>query len=133
MTEQLKPEEKIERLELEKVKAGDIIEVVTGSDEEAWTYALLVEEAGQWPKGQLTATAPDGTLTEPVGFALHGAGNWTTRKQNPVQKQERGFTSYWDALYLRGYMVGKFDGQSDRAVFDQRGQEITEIKIVRAR
>lgn len=125
----LKPTEKIERLSLDQLKTGDTVTITTGIDDDAWKYEFQVEEASQWPKGKLKGTAPDGSETGSVDFSLHGAGTWTTRQQNPVQKQERGFTSYFDSIYLDGFMIGQFDGQEDRAVFDNPGQQITCIDI----
>lgn len=125
----LKPNEDIERINLDTLKIGDEVTIKTGADDNAWTYHFVVEEAGQWPKGKLIGFAPDGSETESVDFSLHGAGNWTTRQQNPVQKQDRGFTSYFDSIYLDGFMVGQFEGYPDRAVFDNPDQKITHIDI----
>lgn len=122
----------IERLRLEDLKAGDLVTITTGTGEDAWAYLFTVEEDGQWPNGTLVASAPDSSETEPVAFSLHGAGNWTNRRQNPVQEQERGFNSDFNAIYIGGCLVGRFGGDEERAVFDQTGQEITRIELGRS-
>lgn len=114
------------------MKVSDVVTIVTGMEADAWTYTFKVTEAnGHWPTGMLSAAAPDGTVTEEFEFALHGAGNWTTPSQNPVQDrmQQRGFASYWESVYVGGFMVGKFTGQSERSVFDNVGQEVSAIRV----
>ena len=120
--------EVLDKLELSSLKVGEVVEITTGMDEEAWQYTFTVENTGsQWPKGKLVATSPTGKPSQPVGFHFHGSGRWTDRSQNPVQTQDRGFTSYYDCLYRGEYMVGKFEGATDRSVFDKKGQEIAKI------
>lgn len=121
-------------LRLEDVRAGDVIQVMTGTGEKAWLYSLRVEETGSpwhWPKGKLFAIKPTGEETSPADFELHGSGQWTDRRQNPVQTQERAFSSYFDSLHLGEYLVGRFVGQEKRVIFDKRGQEVTRISCER--
>ena len=121
-------EEALDKLELESLKVGEVVEITTGKDEEAWQYTFTVEDTvSQWPQGKLVAATPTGEITQPVGFHLHGSGSWTDRSQNPVQTQDRGFSSYFDRLYRGEYMVGKFEGETIRSIFDKKGQEITKI------
>ena len=127
----LKPQEKIDRLNLEQLRMGDVVTITTGLDDEAWRYIFILDEASQWPHGTIKGISPDGAETEELGFSLHGAGQWTDRRQNPVQKQDRGFTSYYDSIYLDGFMVGQFDGHDERQVFGQPGQQITHIDLKR--
>jgi hypothetical protein len=129
MNERLRLNETTERLSLDQLRPGDVVTITTGTDDEAWRYVFTVTETGRWPDGTLKAVAPDGSETETVGFSLHGAGNWTTRQQNPVQKQDKGFTSYFDSIYIDGCMTGRFEGHDERVVFDQPGQKITSIGI----
>lgn len=125
-------EENIERLELKELLAGDVVQIVTGVDDEAWVYDFTVENPSGWPTGTLQAKTPDGNEVGETGFSLHGAGRWTTRQQNPVQQQERAFTSHFDCVFIGGYMTGKFDDEDDRAVFDSPGQAISAIRVHRA-
>jgi hypothetical protein len=133
MSEQLRhTEEQIDRFMLDEAKEGDVITIVTGTDDEAWEYQFSVNDASQrWPVGTLVATSPDGTVSPTIDFELHGAGTWTDRRQNPVQTQQWAFTSYFQHIFLKGIMVGKIAGESDRLVFDKPGQEITRISINR--
>lgn len=119
--------EKTNRLEFEVLHAGDELSVVTGHGDEAWRYSLTVQNARRWPSGPFTAHDPEGSPTGPYDFEIHGCGQWTTRAQNPVQKQEIAFTPYFDGLLVGRFMLGKFIGEQDRAVFDKPGQEISEI------
>jgi hypothetical protein len=125
-------EEQIERLDLSEIRAGDVLIITTGLEDKAWEYTFTVDEADRWPKGTLKATAPDGSETEPIGFEMHGAGKWTTRRQNPVQKEDWAFSSYFDSVYLTAFLIGRFDGHSDRSFFDKPGQEIVQIRITRS-
>lgn len=130
MSEQLRQTEThVDQFMVDEARAGDILRITTGQDEDAWRYEFLVTEASKWPTGVLTATAPDGTISEPISFELHGAGMWTDRKQNPVQTQARAFSSYYQHIYLKGFLVGRVAGEFDRIVFDKPGQEITQITI----
>jgi hypothetical protein len=49
--------------------------------------------------------------------------------QNSVQKQDRAFTPYYEGLIIGQFLMGKSPEQSDRLVFDNRGQEISEITV----
>lgn len=122
----------LERLQLEALKVGDVVTIVVGAGDDAWTYKFRVMEMhGRWPMGMLCAAAPNGTVTEEFEFTLHGTGRWTTPNQNPCQSPmlERGFTSYWDSVRVGDYMAGKFAGQPERAVFDNPGQEVSAISV----
>lgn len=131
--QKIKPKDIIERLPSTDLHEGDVLVITTGEGENAWTYHFVVEVTGNWPSGRLQATAPDGSQTSEEQFSLHGAGNWTTPQENPVQKQlGLAFTSYFTDIYLGGHMIGRFEGQEDRAVFDNPGQQITSITITRA-
>ncbi len=125
--------EQLEQLRLSELEAGDILTITTGAGEQAWNYTFIIEDPeGTWPKGTLSAISPDGSFVEPVNFSLHGSGKWTTREQNPVQKQTNGFTASWESLYKGEYLVGFFEGNDERSVFDKRGQEITNITLQRS-
>lgn len=125
--------EQVERLRLADLQIGETVIVITGANDQVWRYSFTVKSLEEgWPRGILGATTPDDLSVSPVPFTLHGAGNWTTRRQNPVQTQDRGFTSYWDSLYKGGCMVGVFDGQTNRVIFDQPGQEITDIILYKS-
>jgi hypothetical protein len=133
MSEQLRgAEDQVDQLMLNEMWPGDVIKIVTGSDYEAWEYEFTVTETPhRWPVGKLVATSPDGVVSPTIDFELHGAGRWTDRRENPVQTQQRAFTSYFQHIYLKGYMVGKIVGETDRLIFDKPGQEITQISINR--
>lgn len=134
MKERLRsPEESLEQLLLSNIEVSDVVTIIAGKPEEAWEYRFVVTETdGHWPKGMLTAISPQHEVSETLGFTLHGAGNWTTRRQNPVQTQETAFTSYWAHLYIGGLMVGIFEGQSERSIFGKVGQEISDIRLDRS-
>jgi hypothetical protein len=120
--------EQLDRIELKDMKVGDRIEITTGIDKEAWTYTLTIDDtSSRWPKGQLVALLPNGELSPQVGFILHGSGLWTDSDQNPVQTQRRAFSSYFDSLSVGSFMVGRFEGEQDRAIFDKKGQEVSRI------
>ncbi len=121
------PEKQLKQIILADMKQGDIIIIVTGRDEHAWNYEFAVAQEGKWPKGTLIATSPDGTVSPPLHFEMHGAGNWTSRQDNPVQTLERAFTSYFQHIYIGGNLVGRAVDEFDRMVFDKPGQEISEM------
>jgi hypothetical protein len=125
--------ETLDRIPLQDIIVGDVVAITTGEGAEAWQYELTVDDTTtQWPKGTLRTTRPDGQTLGPIAFAIHGCGNWTTREQNPVQTQlGTAFTSYFDSLYLGGFLVGHFEGQEERAVFDQPRQEVSHLTINR--
>ncbi len=129
MSEQLR--ERIERLELNKLKAGDKVHIKTGLGEAAFRYTFTVHEAGKWPIGNMQEVAPNGEVTGSGLFMLQGSGLWTDRRQNPVQKQERAFTSYFCDLSLGTFMVGSQPNDAaNRMVFDKTpNQQISEIII----
>ena len=121
---------RIERLEFNVVKPGDVIHIITGVGDEAWVYDFTVTDtSAEWPAGTLKATTPNGTKVGPVPFALHGCGRWTSRRQNPVQDQERAFTPYFDGLMVGRFLLGKSPEAAERLVFDKTGQEISEITV----
>lgn len=128
MSESLK--EPIDRLELETLQRGDVLHITLGSGEEAFQYKFTVEEQGKWPIGYIVETAPDGTTNEGQ-FSLHGSGSWTTQRENPVQKQQLAFTSYFESLIVGDFMVGAVPGAGlgKRLVFDKPGQAITRIEL----
>ncbi len=128
MSEKL--DETIERLELSSLRTGDTVHITLGQGDEAYQYTFKVAEPGKWPTGIITETSPDGS--ENAGeFSLHGSGRWTNRQQNPVQTQERAFTSYFDSLTVGSFMVGAVPNApiGDRLIFDRPGQEITDIRL----
>lgn len=120
-------------LELDKLAQGDIVIITTGVGEEAFKYAFLVREPSKWPTGLLEEIRPDGTSIGPLPVHLHGSGRWTTRQQNPVQTQERQFTSYFDSLRIGDFLVvAASDAElGERLVFDKPGQEISYISIAK--
>lgn len=118
------------RLEFNTLFPGDSLTITTGVDTEAWNYGFTVLTNGYWPHGTLEATNPRGDRSEPVDFELHGCGRWTTRKQNPVQTQEIGFTPYYCGLIVGDFMWGRTEGQPNRISFDKPGQEISNIMRV---
>lgn len=128
MSENLK--EPIDRLELENLRQGDVLHITLGSGEGAFQYKFTIEKQGKWPIGYIIETAPDGTSNEGQ-FALHGSGRWTAQRENPVQKQQRAFTSYFDSLNVGDFMIGAVPGAGlgERLVFDKPGQEITRIEL----
>ena len=121
--------EALERVEIEKLRCGDSLEITTGEGDDRWTYFFTVDEAARFPKGRLSAITPKGVFTHTMPFELMGAGNWTTRKQNPVQDQEKGFTSYFDAVYLGGNLTGLLGDERERVVFSEPGQTISYITL----
>ncbi len=132
MSEQLS--DTIERIELGELIIGEVVQITTGVGENAFMYIFDVEEPGNWPKGQLSETRPDGATSGPSPVVLHGSGRWTTRQQNPVQTQERAFTSYFDSVSLGEFLVeAETDAKiGDRLIFDKPGQEISKIAIIKA-
>ena len=119
--------EKPKRLEFEVLYPGDILSITTGHDNEAWLYGFSVNNVSGWPTGTLQALSPEDIASEPVEFELHGSGRWTTREQNPVQKQGRAFTPYYHGLIVGDFLLGRFVRHPDRVVFDKPGQEISEV------
>jgi hypothetical protein len=119
----------VRRLEFDVVVPGDKLVVTTGKDDEAWQYDFEVNDKKvNWPMGMLSAINPDGQSAEPVPFAMHGCGRWTTPKENPVQEYwGRAFTPYYDGLIVGSFMWGRFEGQPDRHSFTAPGQEISDI------
>jgi hypothetical protein len=115
------------RLEFNTLFPGDSLTITTGVDTEAWNYGFTVLTNGYWPHGTLEATNPRGDRSEPIDFELHGCGRWTTRKQNPVQTQEIGFTPYYHGLIVGDFMWGRTEGVPDWIRFDKPGQEISNI------
>ncbi|MCA9324723.1 hypothetical protein KDA23_01470 [Candidatus Saccharibacteria bacterium] len=109
-----------QRLEFDILHPGDRIDITTGEGEEAWHYDFQVDQAAYWPIGTFRAISPSGDEATANGFALHGCGRWTTRRENPVQSQERGFTPYYEGLIVGSFMLGKMSGEKDRAVFDRQ-------------
>lgn len=131
MSEQLK--DRVEILEFSTIKPGDVVHITTGAGDEAWKYEFTVtDNLATWPDGTLKATSPDGTELHSMPFALHGCGRWTNRLQNPVQKQERGFTPYSDGLVIGSFLLGKSPTHGERLVFDKPGQEISEISVTKS-
>lgn len=129
---QSEQEPALKRLEFVDVKPRDIIRITTGVGSEAWEYSFDVEETkGRWPTGYLGAVMPDGTELPVIPFSLHGCGHWTTRKQNPVQTQERAFSPYYDGLIVGDFMWGMRPGESERDAFIEPGQEISSIVVDR--
>jgi hypothetical protein len=125
-------QEQINRLALAELNVGDRVFLKTGEGRDAFEYEFEIEDTSTiGPSGQLKETRPNGNKVGPLPFTLHGAGQWTTRQQNPVQEQERGFTSYFDSLYLGGFMVGTTPGVEHRLIFDKPGQEISHIEVVK--
>jgi hypothetical protein len=92
-----------QRLEFESLHSGDFVQITTGVDESAWRYDFNVARAGYWPEGTIIAISPEAEKSEPMEFALHGCGRWTSRRENPVQKQERGFTPYYSGIIVNSY------------------------------
>jgi hypothetical protein len=129
MSERLR--ESIERLNLEKLKAGDEVHITTGKGERAIRYKFTVQEAGRWPVGHMIEIAPDGQTTGDGVLMLQGSGRWTNRRENPVQKQERAFTSYFCDLSLGTILVGANPNQpANRIIFDKTpDQFISEIFV----
>jgi hypothetical protein len=127
MTEQLVSN--VARLEFDVLRPGDHLQITTGRDDEAWKYDFAVELLEpKWPSGSLSATTPDGTAVDPLNFEMHGCGQYTTRRQNPVQQQMGiAFTPYYDGLITGSFLWGKFGGQIERSVFSNKGQEINQI------
>jgi hypothetical protein len=126
--------ERIERLELERLHVGDAVHVTTGIGDEAFHYEMSIQTAGRWPTVLFKEIRPDGSEVGPFPAEIHGSGRWTTRRQNPVQDQDRAFTSYWDSLSIGCFMAIKNpnDPMGQRLVFDKPGQEITNISIKKA-
>ncbi len=126
--------EPLRQLEFKTLQVGDVVTVVTGTEDQSWRYRFDVTDTStRWPDGTLTATKPDGDEIGPANFALHGCGQWTTRQQNPVQDQMGlAFTPYYDGLIVSHFMWGKLEGTEDRIVFDKQGQEISEISVQKA-
>ena len=120
----------VERVVLSELQAGDVVKIVTGVDESAFTYTFTVQEPGNWPTGHLVETDSNDVVTASGSFTVQGSGLWTTRSQNPVQTQERAFTSSFDSLTLGMYMVGSApDTPAERIVFDNPGQEISFVGV----
>ncbi len=120
-----------ERIELNTIAPGDILRITTGIGESAFRYTFVAETQGAWPRGQLEELRPDGSIVGPFRVALQGSGRWTTRQQNPVQIQDRAFTSYFDSV-SRGdcLVVGDPDGYTgERLIFDKPGQQITDVVL----
>lgn len=131
MTE--KASDRIERLALQELNAGDVLVIMTGDDKEGFTYTFAVEEPGRWPVGHMQEVDPAGTITGTGTFMLQGSGVWTNRRQNPVQSQERAFTSDFCDLSLGTYLVGSApNNPALRSVFDNPNQAICEISVTRA-
>jgi hypothetical protein len=131
MSEQLT--ERIDRLEFNAVKPGDVIHITTGVADDEWKYVFEVSNTSTiWPDGTLKATAPDGTEGGATPFALHGCGSWTNRRQNPVQNQERAFTPYYEGLVVGRFLLGMSPDSTERLVFDKPGQEISEITVTKS-
>lgn len=129
--------DKIERLGLDELKEGDTVAIATGIGEEEFMYVFVVEKPGQWPEGQLEEIRPDGMRVGPRPFQVHGSGRWTTMEENPVQKEMRAFTSYFDSINLGSFLViadpeASTDGGVGRLVFDKPGQEISNIVVEKA-
>ena len=132
MSEQMS--ERIERLELESLQVGDVVNIITGTGEEAFHYEMSIQQAGTWPTVLFKEIRPDGSEVGPFPVEVHGSGLWTSRRQNPVQDQERAFTSYWGSLSIGCFMAIKNpkDPLGKRLIFDKPGQEITDISIKKA-
>ena len=125
-------EHRLDRLEFDTLREGDIVAITTGQDEAAWDYHFIVDTAGKWPLGRLDARTPDGEDLGEIQFRLDGCGRWTTPQQNPVQKQlGRAFTPYFDGLVVGTFLMGFFPGEDNRCIFDKPGQEISEIQLFR--
>lgn len=114
-----------QRLEFETFHSGDTIQITSGQQEAAWRYDFSVEYAKHWPEGTIIAVSPSGEESLPMEFSLHGCGRWTSRRENPVQKQERAFTPYYDGLIVGNFLWGRPIGDRDRIVMDKPGQEIS--------
>ena len=113
MSEQLT--ERIERLEFNTVKPGDVIHITTGIGDEAWRYEFTVSDASTiWPDGTLKATSPDGSESEPAPFALHGCGRWTNHGKTPYKpKKERLLHTTKGLLSVVSYGVSHQSLSSD--------------------
>lgn len=119
-----------ERVTLEKLKTGDVVRITTGTEDAAFQYEFTVLNPGKWPVGQIVETDPAGEVVGSGLFMLQGSGIWTDRRQNPVQTQERAFTSYFDSLSLGAFMVGSNPNTpADRMLFDKVGQEISQVSV----
>lgn len=115
------------RIEFETLNPGDELTIKTGLEADTWNYDFKVENTEHWPTGKLKAMSPTGTVSEPMDFEIHGCGQWTNRRQNPVQTQELAFTPYYEGLIVGSFMWGRFVGDEDRVVFDAKGQEISSL------
>ena len=119
--------ERPDRLDFNVLYLGDKLSITTGHDTDAWIYGFDAKDVSRWPTGNLLAINPKGEESELVEFELHGCGRWTDRKQNPVQKQDRAFTPYYDGLIVGNFLWGRLVGQPNRVVFDKPDQEISAI------
>ncbi len=127
MSEQLV--ENLRYLSFSDLRPRDSLQITTGIDDSAWKYKFLVNDVASWPSGTLQATPPNGIETDVIPFELHGSGRWTTREQNPVQTQDKAFSANYDGLSVGSFLWGKVIGQTNRVVFDQPGQEISDIAL----
>ncbi len=121
----------VSKIVLKYLRAGDVLHIQTGKGSEAHRYTFLVSNEGEWPVCLFTLTK-DGSVIGPAPMELHGSGFWTTRRQNPVQTQERAFTSCWEMISLGEFLVTRPAEGGDRMVFDKPGQEIISLKLERA-
>ena len=115
----------LDRVEFSELKPGDSLVITTGTGDEVFEYRFDVDSLDQsLPAGVLTETQPDGTVSGSMPFSLQGCGRWTTREQNPVQRQTRAFTPYFDGLIVGDYMIVAIQVQTgrDRLIFDRPGQ-----------
>lgn len=108
-----------ERLEFDVLHQGDLLQITTGFDPDAWHYDFSVYNAVRhWPSGTLTVTNPSGEVTPAHEFSAHGCGRYTTQRQNPVQQQSGlAFNPYYDGLIVGSFLWGKFTGEPERTVF----------------
>lgn len=121
--------ERKDRLEFSLLNPGDLLTITTGNEPEAWIYNFITHQASRWPTGSFQAFNPTGEESEALEFELHGSGNWTNRRQNPVQTQDRAFTACYEGLRVGNFLLGRVVGQKDRLVFDKPRQQISELAL----
>lgn len=113
--------ERLDRVVLAELRDGDVVHIVTGDEDlETYSYDFVVTRSGEHPVGIIKSYAPitGGLVSDPVEFMLQGTGRWTTRDENPLQKQELVLSSCFDSLLVGGFVVGSApESPNDRAVF----------------
>ncbi len=98
--------ERGESLDLKELQVGSRVVVLAGTDpSDTYRYDFLVCEPGEKPKCLFMQTAPDGELSPVADVILEGTGNWTTREQNPVQKQATAMSIFHGGMSLGGYAM----------------------------